>query len=268
MAKETIGVITIPLKKTTKEIFYVCTRPFLSGKYDFLPESYDGYKEVLMDDAITKIDPATGEILYNKSILEILVENGYERLLLGKGQYTSDPVHLNDIQPALTDSEYWNKGDLLISCRNISAVFLYRPSTNKVLWLQRGPWYNQHDADFLDNNKVVVFGNDVIREESTINPKITSENLFFSNKRAHNDVYIYNFEQDTTVTPYSRLMKKEGMHTYTAGRCDVLPNGDVYVEDTNNGRIIIGDSINKKVEYVKRIDEEHISSLFWSRLIY
>lgn len=247
---------------------YSCTRSFLSGEYDFLPQNYEDYKEVLMEDEITKIDPKTGETLFTKSILELLIENGYERLLLGKGQFNSDPLHLNDIQPALSDSEYWKKGDLLISCRNLSAIFLYRPSTNKVLWLKRGPWYNQHDADFLENDKIVVFGNDVIREESVIDGKITNENLFFSNKRANNDVYIYNFEKDTVTTPYSRLMKNEEIQTYTSGRCDVLPNGDIFVEDTNNGRIIFGDSINKKIEYVKRIDDEHISSLFWSRLIY
>ena len=246
----------------------VCTRPFFSGEYDFLSMNYEKYKSILMDDEIAVVDPRTGENLFNKSVLQILLENGYERLLLGKGQFTSDPIHLNDIEPALTDSEYWKKGDLLISCRNLSTVFLYRPSTNKILWLKRGPWYNQHDVDFHDNNKIVVFGNDVIREESTTDGKITKQNLFFSNKRPNNDVYIYNFEKDTVVTPYSRLMKTEQIQTYTSGRCDILPNGDVFVEDTNNGRIIFGDSINKKIEYVKRIDEEHVSSMFWSRLIY
>jgi len=247
---------------------FVCSRPFLSGKYDFLPVAYDAYKEVLIDDAITRIDPGNGNLLFNKSVLEILLENGYEKLLLGKGQFISDPIHLNDIQPALEDSEFWKKGDLLVSCRNLSAVFLYRPSTNKILWLRQGPWYNQHDADFLDHNKIVVFGNDVIREESTIDPRMTDENLFFSNKRANNDVYIYNFEKDSVITPYNRLMKNEGIRTYTSGRCEILTNGEVFIEDTNNGRIIIGDSIQKKIEYVKRIDDEHISSLFWSRIIY
>jgi len=247
---------------------YSCSRSFYSNEFEFLPQDYEDYKEVLMDDEITKIDHKTGKTLFTKSVLKILVENGYEKLLLGKGQFTSDPIHLNDIQPALSDSEHWNKGDLLISCRNLSTVFLYRPDTNKILWLQTGPWYNQHDVDFLDNDKIVVFGNDVIREESAIDPKITERNLFFSNKRPNNDVYIYNFEKDSVTTPYTRLMKKEGISTYTSGRSDILSNGDVFVEDTNNGRIIFGDSINKKIEYVKRIDDEHISSLFWSRLIY
>ncbi len=247
---------------------YSCTMPFVSGKYDILPEDYEGYKNTLIDDEITKINPETGEVLFSKSIIQILIDNGYENLLLSKGQFISDIIHLNDIQPALTTTEYWQKGDLLVSCRNISAVFLYRPSTNKIIWLRNGPWYNQHDADFYENSKIVVFGNDIIREESTTNPKVTTQNLYFNSKTKNNEIYVYDFEKDSVSTPYHRLMQKEKVRTRTSGRCDILENGDIFVEDTNNGRVVIGDSINKKLEFVKRIDQEHISSLFWSRIIY
>ncbi|MEQ8217981.1 MAG: arylsulfotransferase family protein [Arenibacter sp.] len=246
---------------------YATTQPFISGKYDLLPEDYDAYKTILMDDEITKINPKNGAIIYSKSVIEILLENGYEDLLLSKGQFISDPIHLNDIQPALTDSDHWNKGDLLISCRNLSTIFLYRPSSSKIIWIKHGPWYNQHDVDFLDNNKVVVYGNDVIREESRINPKLTSENLFLSAKRKNNEIYIYDFEKDTITTPYSRLLKNEMVRTITSGRCDILSNGDIFLEETGNGKIIIGDSIHKKIKFVKRLDDNHISSLFWSRII-
>lgn len=255
------------LEEDHEGYIYATTQPFISGKYDMLPEDYDAYKTILLDDEITKINPQNGEIINSKSVIEILLENGYEELLLYKGQFISDPIHLNDIQPALTNSEYWNKGDLLISCRNLSTIFLYRPSTSKIIWIKHGPWYNQHDVDFLDKNKVVVYGNDVIREESRIDPKLTSQNLFFSSKRKNNEVYIYDFERDTITTPYSRLLKNEMVSTITSGRCDILPNGDIFIEETNNGKIIIGDSIHKKIKFVKRLDENHISSLFWSRII-
>lgn len=255
------------LEEDHEGYIYATTQPFISGKYEILPEDYDAYKSILLDDEITKINPKNGEIINSKSVIEILLENGYEDLLLSKGQFISDPIHLNDIQPALTSSEYWNKGDLLISCRNLSTIFLYRPSTSKIIWIKHGPWYNQHDVDFLDNNKVVVYGNDVIREESRIDPKLTSQNLFFSSKRKNNEVYIYDFEKDTITTPYSRLLKNEMVRTITSGRCDILPNGDIFIEETNNGKIIIGDSIHKKIKFVKRLDDNHISSLFWSRII-
>ena len=246
---------------------YSCTRPFVSGQYDIFPENYDAYKDVLVDDAITKIDPETGEILSSKSVIQILLDNGYGNLLVNKGQVISDMTHLNDIQPALYDSDYWLTGDLLVSCRNLSTVFLYRPATNTVLWLKTGPWLNQHDVDFYGNTKIVVFGNDVIREESPQGSKITTKPLYFSEKNKNNDIYVYDFAKDTVTTPYSRLMESEKIRTLTSGRCDILPNGDIFVEDTNNGRLVFGDTLRKKMEYVKRIDDNHISRLFWSRLV-
>lgn len=246
---------------------YVCSRPFEAGKYDFLPGDYETYKNTILDDHITIIDEITGDEFFSKSVIQILVDNGYKDLLLYKGQVISDMIHLNDIQPALSDSEFWNKGDLLISCRNLSTVFLYRPSTNKILWLNHGPWYTQHDADFYGQDKILVFGNDVIREESVLDPRITEAGLSFSKEKPHNNAYVYNFRTDSVTTPFTALFRKEKIRTITSGRCDVLPNGDIFIEETNQGRIIIGDSISKKIEYVKRLDENHISSLFWSRII-
>jgi hypothetical protein len=199
--------------------------------------------------------------------MEILIKNGYQDLILQKGQVISDPIHLNDIQPAMGDTEHWKVGDLLVSCRNLSTIFLYRPSTNKIVWLKQGPWNNQHDVDFYGGNEIVVFGNDVIREESTIDPKLIDKSLFFNRKSTHNEVYIYNFDTDSVRTPYSSFLENENVRTMTSGRCDILDNVDLFVEDTNIGRILFGDSTELKLEYVKRLDKEHISSLFWSRLI-
>ncbi|TAI48584.1 arylsulfotransferase family protein [Flagellimonas allohymeniacidonis] len=246
---------------------YLCTRPFISKEYDFLPGEHDAYKTTLMDDHITIINKNTGEESFSKSVIQILVDNGYLDMLLYKGQTISDPIHLNDVQPALYDSDHWRKGDLLVSCRNISVVFLYRPETNKIIWLQHGPWYNQHDADFYGDDGIVVFGNDIIREESRVDPRLTTTNLSFSKARPNNQAYLYSFSKDSISTPYAQLFEKEKIRTITSGRCDILPNGDIFVEETNNGRIIIGDSLNKKIEYVKRLDKENVSSLFWSRII-
>ena len=245
---------------------WVCSRPFQATQLPFLPDTEEA-RSAFMDDALTRIDPDTGEILFEKSVSQILIENGYGGLIVQKGQIISDPIHLNDIQPAYSTTEYWNRGDLLISCRNISTVFLYRPSEDKILWIQQGPWQNQHDADFVDGQSISIFGNDILREESTLDPKITTKNLFFPPSGGTNEIYLYNFENDSVTTPYSKLMEAEGINTITSGRSEILANGDIFVEDTNNGRIIIGDSARSKMEYVKRIDDEHISSLFWSRMI-
>ncbi len=249
---------------------YVCTAPFKSAEFDFLPEK-EKYREKLLDDEITKIDAETGKAVFSKSVLKILEENGYENLILAKGLISNDPIHLNDIQPATTNSDFWLKGDLLVSSRHLSLVFLYRPTTNKILWLKEEPWYNQHDCDFFENNKVVVFGNDVIREETRIKDRISNTNSiegFLSKKRPYNQVYIYDCINDTVYTPYKQMLKQNKIKTLTRGRCDILSNGDLFVEETDAGRTVFGDSTNKKIEFARRINNKKITSLNWSRVVY
>jgi len=246
---------------------YSCTTPFKSAEYDFLPPDYADYRDHFIDDHITLLDAKSGDILFDKSVIDILAENGYGDLVISKGQIISDPIHLNDIQPALYDSPFWAKGDLLVSCRNLCVVFLYRPETDRIIWLKQGPWANQHDADFEGEDKIVVFGNDVIREESIIDPRVADVDLYFRKGKPHNEIYVYDFSRDSIMTPYHKLMKTENVQTDTSGRCDILPNGDIFVEETKNGRIIIGDSTTKKIEFVKRLDEGHVSWLFWSRIV-
>ena len=243
---------------------YISGRNFLSGQYDFLPRNTEEYTSALQDDAIMKIDPSTGKILYNKSVIEVLVQNGYESMLHTGGQLSFDPVHLNDVQPALSTTEYWEQEDLLISCRSLSAVFLFRPSTNKILWLRQGPWRGQHDPNFYGDRWVTVFGNDILVDYPSRKIFKNGHHLL----KGHNEIYVYDLEKDTITTPFTRLLKKENVKTATQGNCEILPNGDIFIEETSYGRIIIGDSINKKVEFARRLDPETITVLNWSRIIY
>ena len=210
------------------------------------------------EDTVFKLDPSTGEAVYTKSMIDILVENDMERMLFANGYLDPDPIHLNDVQPATSDGAFWKKGDLLLSSKHLSTVFLYRPSTNKVIWHQTGPWLNQHDPDFYEEDKIVIFGNQNLRGEQ-------ARHLDYS--RIFNNVYIYNFNTDSTTTPYEQLLSKEHIRTYTQGRSEILSNGDVFVEETDNGRIIIGDSLNKKLEFVRRADADNVYILHWSRIL-
>jgi hypothetical protein len=215
---------------------FTCSRPFKSKIYSFLPEDYDS-DIFFYDDHITQINPESGEILYDKPIIDILIDNGYLDLLLAKGQIMNDPIHLNDIQPALESSEFWLKGDLLLSFRNLSTIALYRPSTEKIIWLKSGPWFNQHDVDFVEDSKVLIFGNDVIREETVdggFKSRLTTGDLYFSKTRPHNNAYVYDLKNGEITSPFEALFKNEVIRTYTSGRCDLLSNGLIMIEDTEN----------------------------------
>lgn len=216
----------------------------------FLPNFLPNY----LDDAIAKISPR-GKVVFKKSIAEILVENGYRALLLGTGIYENDVLHVNDIQPALTSSKYWRKGDLLISIRHKSAVFLYRPATNKIIWLKVGPWVNQHDVDFVDSTHISVFGNNTIRN-------VSNQPL-----DGHNEIYVYDFKTDSTLTPYTECLKKARVSTPSEGRSDILPGGDLFIEETNNNRLLRINTKDIIWQYVVPVDKNHVSALTWTRFI-
>ncbi|MDC0429789.1 arylsulfotransferase family protein, partial [Candidatus Pelagibacter sp.] len=118
------------------------------------------------DDSIIKIN-TDGKILFNKSITEILIENNIvsNNFALSTSLLTIslsgelDPIHLSDIEPAFSDTEYWKQGDVFISIKNQSAIFHYRPSTNKVINYITGPFALQHDIDIISDKEISIFNN-------------------------------------------------------------------------------------------------------------
>ncbi len=222
------------------------------------------------DDAITKIDAGTGKILFSKSIAEILLENNYPGLIHGNWQY--DPIHLNDIEPVLSDSKYWKKGDLFLSCRNIQTVFLYRPSTGKILWLRTGLWVNQHDIDIMDSMTITIFNNNVnqnskdfiYRENKGSNAKLV--------KTLHepikvNTIVAYNFERDSTYQLLPELMRRENIDTRSQGIFSPISNGTFFIEETDQGKIFIGTNEKTlfKMQFVAA-DSSFVYYPGWSRI--
>jgi hypothetical protein len=138
-------------------------------------------------------------------------------------------------------------------------VLLYRPSTNKIIWSQNGPWLRQHDVDVIDSTRIGIFGNNVIDAK-------------FSNLRdglidGHNNQYIYDFSKNECSTPYDAFFKSANIGTYTNGLSRILSNGDIFVEETMNGRILYGTHSKEIWSYVERIDNNRISIFNWSRYI-
>lgn len=208
----------------------------------------------IWDDGIFKLNPINGKTIYKKSIYDILIENNYQNILFNTGPNTEDLIHVNDIQPAFKSTKYWQKGDLLISMRNRSSVFLYRPSTNKIIWFKTGPWNFQHDCDFLNDSEIGVFGNDVV--------DFNGRSYLI---HGHNNQYVYNFASGQVSTPFTQMFKQAKIKTLTEGRSRILPDGQLFVEETNFGRILFGDSKGVNGTYVNRLNDQYIGMLGWSR---
>jgi len=206
-------------------------------------------------DAIAKVDIQTGKVLFKKTLLSIIQENKLDEILFS-GTIEDDLIHLNDIQPALYKTKYWEKGDLLISLRHKSTILLYRPSTNKILWHKTGPWLNQHDCDFYGESKITLFGNDVVRY---------ARGDDFINGTSNQ--YVFDFATNDVTKPYDKLFADYQIKTKTQGRSDILPNDDIFIDETKYGRIIIGNKKSPKAIYAERIDKKNIKMFNWVRYI-
>ncbi len=203
------------------------------------------------DDAIIKIN-TNGKILYKKSIIEILIENklgNVENFI--QERFLIDPLHLNDIEPALSDTKFWKKGDIFLSIRNQSAIIHFRPVTNKVINYITGPFSQQHDVDIISEKEISIFNN----------------NNFLSNNE-YTEVLIYNFETNQFKKLFNDELQKENFKTLSNGLSQILNDGSLKVEETDHGRIILFNNKGQKEwEFVNKDINGDIGRLSWSRII-
>ncbi|MCB2127892.1 MAG: hypothetical protein KDE03_02140 [Rhodobacteraceae bacterium] len=211
--------------------------------------------EGFRDDALTQISPE-GEILFQKSLAQILIENGRTDLIWQN--IIADPMHTNDIQPVLADGPYWKKGDLFVSARHRSLALLYRPSTDKIVWLKQGPWLTQHDIDMLDDHRIAIFNNNVINKG---NGGFIPDN---------SDVRIYDFRTGEVSNPYADAMGKDlgenRVIADTNGLMEFTESGHMIVEEDTSGRMLIYAPDRSLVaEYVNKARTGRIYRMAWSR---
>ncbi len=227
-----------------------------------LPEDKVGKDMVFeygfIDDSVVKLSPS-GDVIYQKSVSEIFIENGLEYLLFSVGgdSFTTDPIHLNDIQPVNFNSQFWRKGDLFLSLRNQSMVILYRPSTGKIIWQGAGPFFYQHDVNILSNHSISIFNN---------NTKV-----FHNGPRVdgHNEVVIYDFLTDEYSTYLSEGLVEQEVKTITEGRSKILPNGELFVEEQNFGRLLYFNKDGSlRWSFINRTKKGKVGLLSWSRILY
>lgn len=215
--------------------------------------------ENYLDDAIVRLSPK-GDVLFKKSVSEIFIDNGLEYLLFSIGDRESfdlDPIHLNDIQPVNFDGEYWKKGDIFLSLRHQSMVLLYRPSTNEIIWKGAGPFFHQHDVDILDDHRISIFNNN---SKDFVNANIVDGN---------NEIIIYDFQTNEYSSYLPESLRKNQVRTITQGSGEILPNGDLFIEETNYGRTLYFNADGfLRWSHVNRADNNNVYHVGWSRILY
>ncbi len=221
---------------------------------------------IIRDDSILTVS-FEGVQLDNLSFSKILIESGLGYLMFGfcgSREVASDLIHLNQISVAQSNGYFWVKGDLLLSAKNLSTIFLYRPSEKKIIWHKTGPGKNQHSVHFVDENKIALLDNNVYGADKDAN----SDNNFLLSDDI-NRVFVIDFSSGVAVVtePFKNMLQKEGVRprTVTEGRVRVLTDGGCFIEETNLGRHIRLSSTNLMWIRFNRYNDKYLGYLGWSR---
>ena len=131
-------------------------------------------------------------------------------------------------------------------------VMLYRPSTNKILWYQQGPWIYQHDIDIISPREISIFNDNLNLEKNKV--------------KDFNETLVYNFLNKKISSPYKKAYKINKIATPEAGLSEILKNGDIFVEETLYGRMLRMNKDGKIIwQYINRSKNNKLYILSWSR---
>ena len=207
-----------------------------------------------LEDGFIRFSP-DGEVLSRIALSGALLRAGHRHLLYGEAaRVHGRPFHMNDVEPVLQDGPFWRRGDLFVSLRNSSAVLLYRPAADEVLWLQAGPWLHQHDVDVVSGSEISVYSNNSLLDEDL--PRVLDAN----------EVYVHDFATGETRSPWREAMRRHDVRTETRGGATVFADGSVMLEESRYGRILALSPDGERVwSYVNRASDGMVYEIPASR---
>lgn len=172
----------------------------------------------ILDDSITILS-SNGEFIKSISLTECFLNSEYSSLYINMKKSTRKGFHTNSI--VLFEDEknhkipFFKKGNLLLSSPTISTIFVVNVEKEKVVWTLSGMFKSQHDPTLLDNGNLLLFDNYADRGESR--------------------VIEIDLTKNTIIWEYRGNISDE-FFTPTCGSNQRLPNGNILITESDNGR--------------------------------
>jgi hypothetical protein len=182
-----------------------------------------------------------------------------------------DPLHLNDVEPALFSGPFFEEGDVFLSFRNLQAVLQFRPSTGEVVRVIDGPLAAQHDVDVLSDSTLVIFNNatqeNVGRYTHTAHKyPVSKEQALLKHWYSH--VVEYDLASETFTPLHEELVREHEIMTFSEGLQEPLPDGSYFVEEQNSGVLwVLGDDGVLYKDVLASHHEGHHHLPNWTRII-
>ncbi|MEL6365363.1 MAG: arylsulfotransferase family protein [Pseudomonadota bacterium] len=207
----------------------------------------EGYGPPFKDFFIWRFSPE-GELIDERRLFDVMLDHGLEGQLFMTKQANSlgvtigDTLHFNDMEVFPQDMEpgVFEPGDVMLSLRNINAVLVFNSDFSVLKHYFHGPFVRQHDPDFIDGDTISVFDN-YSHTVSGPNPRSRIVRL---NART-GDVEI-EFEGSADAPFFTDVM----------GKHQRLPNGNILLVESANGRLLEVDADGRPVWEFRNIIRE------------
>ncbi|MFK7876188.1 MAG: arylsulfotransferase family protein [Paracoccaceae bacterium] len=215
-----------------------------------------GLDSTFRDNRAIQLSPE-GEVLFDKSVMEILEKAGLLNLTYDYDTYQRDPIHLNDIQPVYTDGNVAKRGDLYLSLGHLNMAMLYRPSTDELVWWTQDYMMHQHDIDIIGPDTIQLFDNR--RKTGPDGQPMTISN---------NEMLRFDLPNRTGKPFMTEQMASLDVKTQNQGLADVIEGSGIMMEDTNAGRLVkFNDTGELDWTYLNRSNNGRVWTLNWSRYL-
>jgi hypothetical protein len=178
----------------------------------------------LLEDYVVVLSP-NGEELSRVSIFDAFARSNFRDYLEGlRSDSRGDHTHANTIdvigEEFAAKHKYCSVGDVMISLRNPGLLAIMNLKRKKIVWAGKGTWERQHDSDPLANGNIMLF-----------------DNRGGQGDGGKSRVLEWNPRSGAIEWSYSGT-RKHPLETITRGCQQLLPNGNLLVTESNNGRLI------------------------------
>jgi len=176
-------------------------------------------KQPIYEEFVVELAP-NGDELSRVSIFEAVRNSNY-RPLLEERPWLWDMLHTNSLKPlpadGLPDHPAFQPGSFLLSIRELNAVAVLDPQTERIEWALSGMWYRQHEATLVGDGNI----------------------LLFDNRGYHDRSRVIEFDPITQdiVWQYG-LGDGEQLVSLTSAGATRLENGNTLIFESNAGRVL------------------------------
>jgi hypothetical protein len=213
------------------------------------PDGYPGLGRDVYHDHLLHFS-ASGERLDSVSVLDLLYRNHLlYTLLQPDADRVGDLMHVNDVEPLTAEMAEayptFEAGDLLVSLRLPSLIFVADPDSGIIKWHFSGPLVHQHDPDFIGNGWIGIFDN---QEDGTE----------WGDLLGGSRVLAVQPETDSVAVLYEAA-DADTFYTPVLGKWQLLSNGNLVLTEGVTGRVFEVTSAGRTVwEWVHQpFDEAH-----------